>query len=58
MAAPSMGDEQSRAVERAAVRPRVARRAFRVGVIRHGIVLMTLLGPCRALEPPNAQRYG
>jgi hypothetical protein len=23
--------------------------------VRHGIVLMTILGPCRALEPPDPQ---
>ncbi|HEY7364553.1 MAG TPA: hypothetical protein VIE37_10630 [Methylomirabilota bacterium] len=26
----------------------------RLGEVRRGIVLMTVLGPCRALEPPGA----
>jgi hypothetical protein len=40
------------------VPPYAARRRARSSVgslqeVRHGIVLMTILGPCRALEPPG-----
>ena len=43
-----------------AVPPSAARRRERSPVgclreVRRGIVLMTILGPCRALEPPDSQ---
>jgi hypothetical protein len=43
-----------------AVPPYAARRRARSSLgslreVRHGIVLMTILGPCRALEPPGPQ---
>ena len=35
-------------------RPAATRRLFRTRQdLRHAIVLMTVLGPCRALEPPD-----
>jgi hypothetical protein len=41
---------------RVAIRQRVPRRFGSRRDIRRGIVLMTILGPCRALEPPDPAR--
>ncbi|HSF31186.1 MAG TPA: hypothetical protein VLK82_12050 [Candidatus Tectomicrobia bacterium] len=43
------------AVPRMAARPRKRAPLGGLRSVRHGIVLMTILGPCRALEPPGPQ---
>jgi hypothetical protein len=43
------------AVPRSAARPRVRSPLGSLRQVRRGIVLMTVLGPCRALEPPGPQ---
>jgi hypothetical protein len=43
------------AMPRVAPRPRVRTPLGGRRAVRHGIVLMTILGPCRALEPPDPQ---
>jgi hypothetical protein len=40
---------------RVAPRPRARAPLGGLRAVRHGIVLMTILGPCRALEPPDPQ---
>src|SRR5688572_15840637 len=44
----------SRAVPRVAPRPRHRAPVGSLRAVRRGIVLMTTLGPCRALEPPDS----
>jgi hypothetical protein len=36
-------------------RPRARAPLGGLRAVRHGMVLMTILGPCRALEPPDPQ---
>jgi hypothetical protein len=40
---------------RVVTRPRARAPLGGLRAVRHGIVLMTILGPCRALEPPDPQ---
>jgi len=42
-----------RAVRQIAPRPHGRAPLGGLRAVRHGIVLMTILGPCRALEPPD-----
>jgi len=43
------------AMPRVAPRPRARAPLGGLRAVRHGMVLMTILGPCRALEPPDPQ---